>query len=134
MIKINFIRLLVSLALLAAVSSQAYAEQKVTVYAAASLTNAISDIAAQYEKAKGVKVVSSFAASSALAKQIENGAPADVFISADSKWMNYLQDKNKIDKASRHDLLGQPPGIDRTQRASRSKWQMDKVFRFCQGI
>ena len=97
---------LMQLALLAAVSSPAHAEQKVTVYAAASLTNAIGDIAAQYEKAKGVKVVSSFAASSALAKQIENGAPADVFISADSKWMNYLQDKNKLDKASRHDLLG----------------------------
>ncbi|HEY0267746.1 MAG TPA: molybdate ABC transporter substrate-binding protein, partial [Methyloradius sp.] len=51
-------------------------------------------------------VVNSFAASSALAKQIENGAPADIFMSADSKWMNYLQDKNLIDVSSRVNLLG----------------------------
>ena len=82
------------------------AGQKVTVFAAASLGNAVSEIAGLYEKEESIRVATSFASSSALAKQIENGAPADVFISADLKWMNYLQDKNKIDKTTRRNLLG----------------------------
>lgn len=86
-------------------TSQAWAEPKLTVYSAASLTNVLSEITANYEKAKNLKVVNSFAASSSLAKQIENGAPADIFISADNKWMNYLQDKKKIQSASRQSLL-----------------------------
>ena len=81
---------LVSL-LIASMTFAANAEDKVTVFAAASLTNALTEIGTQYEKQKDVKIVNSFAASSALAKQIENGAPADIYISADSKWMNYLQ-------------------------------------------
>jgi molybdate transport system substrate-binding protein len=131
--KTYFLRLLAALILISGMLPSAYAEQKITVFAAASLTNAISDIAAQYEKQKGVKVVNSFAASSALAKQIENGAPADVFISADSKWMNYLQDKNKIDKPSRHDLLGNhlvliaPKGLS-------FKVQMEKSFDFAKAF
>jgi molybdate transport system substrate-binding protein len=84
----------------------ARAENKITVFAAASLTNALTEISAQYEKNNSVKIAHSFAASSALAKQIENGAPADIFISADNKWMNYLQDKKLIDIATRKDLLG----------------------------
>ncbi|MES2180641.1 MAG: molybdate ABC transporter substrate-binding protein [Pseudomonadota bacterium] len=84
----------------------ANAEEKVTVFAAASLTNALTDIGAQYEKEKTTKIVHSFAASSTLAKQIENGAPADIFVSADTKWMNYLQDKKLIDTASRKEFLG----------------------------
>jgi len=91
---------------LLAFASWASAEQKVTVFAAASLTNAISEVAALYEKEAAAKVTTSFASSSALAKQIENGAPADVFMSADLKWMNYLQDKSKIDKGTRQNLLG----------------------------
>lgn len=83
-----------------------WAVDQVTVFAAASATNAIQDLAALYEKEQGVKVVASFAASSALAKQIEQGAPADVFISADLKWMAYLDDKDKIVKTSRRNLLG----------------------------
>ena len=71
----------------------AHAEQKITVFAAASLTNAISDIASEYEKDKQINIQTSFASSSTLAKQIEKGAPADIFISADTKWMNYLQEK-----------------------------------------
>ncbi|QSA96781.1 molybdate ABC transporter substrate-binding protein [Methylococcus sp. EFPC2] len=79
----------------------------VTVYAAASLTNALSDVAKKFEQEhKDVKVKLSFAASSALAKQVEQGAPADVYASADSKWMDYLDGKGKIDHASRTNLLG----------------------------
>ena len=84
----------------------AHAEDKVTVFAAASLTNALTEISAQYQAEKASKIVHSFAASSTLAKQIENGAPADIFISADTKWMNYLQDKNLINTASRKEFLG----------------------------
>lgn len=84
----------------------AWTAEPITVYAAASTTNAIQDIAARYEKEKGVKVTPSFAAASALAKQIEQGAPADVFVSADLKWMDYLEGKGKIVTASRRNLLG----------------------------
>jgi molybdate transport system substrate-binding protein len=86
--------------------ANSFAEEKLTVFAAASLTNALTEVDAQYENATGVKVIHSFAASSALAKQIENGAPADVYISADLKWMNYLQDKSLINKTTRKNLLG----------------------------
>lgn len=97
----NLLKILISLALLLN-SIGAYAEDKITVYAAASLTNALSEVSAQYSAAK---VVHAFAASSALAKQIENGAAADIFISADTKWMDYLQEKKRINNASRKDLL-----------------------------
>lgn len=81
-------------------------EGKVTVFAAASLTNAMQDIAKEYKKEKNVEVVSSFASSSTLARQIEAGAPADLFISADQKWMDYAAGKKSIDSASRTTLLG----------------------------
>lgn len=81
-------------------------EDKVTVFAAASLTNAMQDIAKEYKKEKNVDVVSSFASSSTLARQIEAGAPADLFISADQKWMDYAVEKKSIDTASRATLLG----------------------------
>lgn len=82
------------------------AEGKITVYAAASLTNALGEVSTQYERGKSITVAQSYAASSTLSKQIENGAPADVFISADTKWMDYLQDKKRINTASRTELLG----------------------------
>jgi molybdate transport system substrate-binding protein len=81
-------------------------ERTLTVFAAASMKNALDDVNAAYAKATGVKVVSSYAASSALAKQIEGGAPADVFVSADLKWMDYLQDKRAIRDGTRLNLLG----------------------------
>ena len=92
--------------MLLAIATLANAEDKVTVFAAASLTNALSEVSAQYEKTNATKIVHSFAASSTLAKQIEAGAPVDIFMSADAKWMNYLNDKKLIDPASRRDLLG----------------------------
>jgi hypothetical protein len=77
-----------------------------TVFAAASLKNALDDAVKRYETKTGRKVVVSYAASSALAKQIEAGAPADIFFSADLDWMDALQKKNLIDVASRRTLLG----------------------------
>ncbi len=88
------------------ISNVSKAQDKVTVFAAASLTNAISDIATQYEKDQSVQIQTSFSSSSTLAKQIEKGAPADIFVSADSKWMNYLQDKNLLKVDSKVNLLG----------------------------
>ena len=78
----------------------------VTVLAAASLTDALGQIDADFEKASGDKVKAAFGGSSALAKQLEKGAPADLFISADVPWMDYVAEKNLIDPASRTNLLG----------------------------
>ena len=78
----------------------------VTVFAAASTTDAVKQVADLYEKQTGAEVRLNFAASSTLARQIESGAPADVFLSADEKWMDYLADRGLIDPASRRDLLG----------------------------
>ncbi len=76
------------------------------VFAAASTKNAAEDVAAIYATEGKGKVAYSFASSADLAKQIENGAPAAIFISADQKWMDYLAERNLIVADSRHDLLG----------------------------
>lgn len=76
----------------------------VTVFAAASLKNALDEVGAEYAKGGG-EARFSYAASSAIARQIEQGAPADVYISADSDWMNYLAERRLIVPASRRDLL-----------------------------
>ncbi len=75
------------------------------VFAAASLKNALDDADVQYAKDTGRKVTVSFAGSSTLAKQIDAGAPADVFISADLDWMDYLEKRNLIRASSRADIL-----------------------------
>lgn len=72
------------------------------IYAAASLTNALQEIGQHYQKKN---LIFNFDATSKLAKQIEHGAPADLFFSADLEWMNYLQDKDRILESSRVDLL-----------------------------
>lgn len=77
----------------------------IKVYAAASLTNALTDIAKLYEQQTGNTVTPVFAASSTLAKQIEAGAPADVFFSADEKWMSYLSQKGRVDSNQINKLL-----------------------------
>jgi molybdate transport system substrate-binding protein len=81
-------------------------QQTITVFAAASTTNAVTDIAALYEADHPLKIRLSFASSSTLAKQIENGAPADIFLSANPKWMDYLAEKGMILTGTRRDLLG----------------------------
>ena len=82
------------------------AADAVTVFAAASLTNAITDVGNLFAGKGAGTVTPSFAASSTLARQIENGAPANLFISADEDWMNYLAAKRLIVPESRVDLLG----------------------------
>jgi molybdate transport system substrate-binding protein len=81
-------------------------DKSLTVFAAASMKNALDDIDAAYAAKTGVKIVASYAASSALAKQIEQGAPADVFVSADTDWMDYAAAKKAISEPTRVNLLG----------------------------
>ncbi|MBD2812115.1 molybdate ABC transporter substrate-binding protein [Xenorhabdus sp. Vera] len=90
----------------AALIGNVWATDKVTVFAAASLTNALDGISAQYKKDKQGNIVTLYASSSTLARQIEQGAPADIFISADQQWMNYATDKKLIAENTRHTLLG----------------------------
>jgi molybdate transport system substrate-binding protein len=80
--------------------------QELTVFAAASLTDAMKDIAAQWQQAGHPALRMSFASSSTLAQQIEHGAPANLFASADEKWADYLADKKLIVPDTRKDLLG----------------------------
>jgi molybdate transport system substrate-binding protein len=75
-----------------------------TVFAAASLKNALDDIGAKWRESGGGTMAASYASSSTLAKQIEQGAPADVYISADQQWMDYVDKKSLVEKP--HDLLG----------------------------
>ena len=82
------------------------AAEEVVVFAAASLKNALDDAAAVFAQHGGEKVAVSYAASSALAKQIESGAPADIFISADLDWMDWAQQRHLIKAETRETLLG----------------------------
>ncbi|MGO9050337.1 MAG: molybdate ABC transporter substrate-binding protein [Xanthobacteraceae bacterium] len=81
-------------------------DRSITVFAAASMKNALDEVDALFTKQKGIKVVASYAASSALMKQIEQGAPADVFLSADLDWMDYGAARNLIKNDTRESLLG----------------------------
>jgi molybdate transport system substrate-binding protein len=81
-------------------------DRSLTVFAAASMKNALDDIDAAYTARSGVRIVTSYAASSALAKQIEQGAPADIFASADTDWMDYAIARKNINEPTRVNLLG----------------------------
>jgi len=81
-------------------------ETALLVFDAASLTNVIDDLAKAFTDKTQVRVKSSPAASSALAKQIEAGAPADVFFSADLEWMDYLDQRKLLKPGTRHDVVG----------------------------
>ncbi|CNG57533.1 molybdate transporter periplasmic protein [Yersinia enterocolitica] len=114
-----------SAALLVAFSSSAMAAD-ITVFAAASLTNALQDIAAQYKKEKQVDVVASYASSSTLARQIEQGAPADLFISADQQWMDYAIDKQQMVANTRYTLLGNELVLIAPKDSKITKVEIDK--------
>ena len=93
--------------LLLILAAPAQAGGPVTVFAAASTTDAVQAVLTAFRKAHpGPHVRASFAASSTLAKQIARGAPADLYLSANVGWMDYLEDRGAIDPASRVDLLG----------------------------
>ncbi|WP_442582898.1 molybdate ABC transporter substrate-binding protein [Mesorhizobium sp. ASY16-5R] len=92
--------------LMLAATPAAFAAESLTVFAAASLKNALDNVNTACEADVGEKATISYAASSALAKQIEEGAPADVFISADLAWMKYLSDKKLTKADTEVQLLG----------------------------
>jgi molybdate transport system substrate-binding protein len=86
--------------------SAAAQQNSVTIFAAASMKNALDDANAAFSNATGIKVVASYDASSALIKQIKAGAPADIFVSADLQWMDYGVENKLIKDATRVNLLG----------------------------
>ncbi len=93
------------LALSASAGRTANAPPALVIFGAASLTNALQDIGAEYKRKTGQEASFSFAASSVLARQIEAGTRADVFFSADEDWADYLQARMLIDPHSRHDIV-----------------------------
>lgn len=98
------LRVIAAAACLAVLTATAGA-QNLTVLAAASLKNALDEVSLQYRPPQNRKILISYAASSALARQIENGAPAGIFISADRDWMDYVEKRGLIRAGSRVDLL-----------------------------
>jgi molybdate transport system substrate-binding protein len=103
----SWLALLTAAVLTAAGTVPAAAQGRdVLVFAAASLKNALDEIAAQWQRESGKKAAISYAASNTLIKQIEQGAPADIFISADLDWMDYGQQKGLIKPDTRSNLLG----------------------------
>ncbi len=97
--------LLIWLVGISPVSFAAQDEQKVTVFAAAGTTNAMTEAGDLFEKQKMGKVIFSFASASTLAKQIEQGAPADIFISANKEWMDYLDTRKLLEPGTRFNFL-----------------------------
>lgn len=94
------------LAILIAAAPSVARAADMTVFAAASLTDALNEINAAWTKDTTHSAAISYAASSELARQIEAGGPADLFISADTAWMDYLDRRNLIQRDTRRDLLG----------------------------
>lgn len=93
-------------AIMAVGAPGAEAQEKVTVFAAASLKNALDSVNAAWKAETGKEAIVSYESSGNLAKQIEGGAPADIFISADLKWMKYLSDKSLTKADTEVKLLG----------------------------
>ncbi len=101
-----FVRAFAAILIAMVVQPAAAQDKAITAFVAASMTNIVNDLNAIFTRNTGVKVTPSYAASSALAKQIEAGAPADVFISADIPWMDYVQERKLIKNGTRFDLAG----------------------------
>jgi molybdate transport system substrate-binding protein len=106
MLRRRFAGLMAAMWVLPWMAHSAAKPDSVTVFAAASLTEVLQELGSEYTKETGTKVDFSFAATSTLARQVESGAHADVFFSADQEWMDYLDQRGLIQKATRHNLLG----------------------------
>jgi molybdate transport system substrate-binding protein len=103
--KLIVLLLMVGIAVAARAPSAAEQDRPLIVFAAASLTDAVTEVSKAFTRETGIAVKTSFAASSVLAKQIESGAPATVFFTADEGWMNYVQSRNLLVPGSRRDVL-----------------------------
>ncbi len=127
---VNYVRIKCFLLFLfIAIIAHAGDEAKITLFAAASLTDALTEVALEYEKSHAISIQKSFASSATLAKQIEKGAPADIFIAADTKWMQYLSEKNLIQSGSKKNLLGNQLVLIAPKGKS-FKADMDATFNF----
>ncbi len=138
-ISFNHLRRAVLAALaVAALSSAAPAAQpsragEVLVFAAASTAEAVAAVSALYEMRGGAKARTVFAASSVLARQIANGAPAELFLSANRKWMDWLAARDRIVAASRRDLFGNRLVLV-VPRGSDLKFRIRPGFPLAQGL
>ncbi|HET9864513.1 MAG TPA: molybdate ABC transporter substrate-binding protein [Steroidobacteraceae bacterium] len=94
------------LAAIAPLHAEGAERRELLVFAAASLTDVLGEISRGFEQQGGLPVKLAFAASSVLARQVEAGGQAEVFISADPQWMDYLEERHLIDTATRRDLVG----------------------------
>jgi molybdate transport system substrate-binding protein len=131
MMRKPFIRLLLAALVLAvAGASQPSLSQQssLTVFAAASLKNALDDVNAAFSKRSGIKTVASYAATSALMRQIEEGAPADIFASADLEWMGYGLKKKLINPSTRINLLGNKLVLIAPKDSPITNVKLDKGF------
>lgn len=99
-------RLMLMILMLPGCAAGAWAQQAVVAFAAASLTDAMNQVVRVYGTKSGAGVKTAYAASSALARQIESGAQADLFFSADEEWMDYLEKRGLVEKATRVSRLG----------------------------
>lgn len=106
MLRRRFAALAAAAWLLPWVAQAASAPNSITVFAAASLTDVLQELGTAYTKEAGTKVEFSFASSSTLARQVESGAHADVFFSADQEWIDYLDQRALIQKTTRRNMLG----------------------------
>jgi molybdate transport system substrate-binding protein len=86
--------------------SAAAAAERTLVFAAASMKDAVEVLARRYSEESGHDIVVSVASSGILARQIEAGAPADIYLAADPAWMDYLTERDRIDSSSRENLVG----------------------------
>lgn len=107
--------------------------QNLTVLAAASLKDALDSVSAQFQRAQGHRVAASYFASSALARQIESGAPADIFISADLDWMDYVDQRKLLRAGTRSNLLRNrlvliAPAESRAQVDIKAGFALDKLL------
>lgn len=104
--RLKHIALAFGMVLTATAFTPAQAAERIIVFAAASLKNALDAVNDEWQRQTSKQATVSYAASSTLARQIDQGAPADIFISADLAWMDYLADRQLIDNNSRTSLLG----------------------------
>ncbi len=131
-----FRKIIVMLALLAAVfvCGPARAADDLLVFAAASTTDAVGELAKTFQEKTGAKVVCSFASSSTLAKQIEQGAPADVYISANVKWTDYLEKAGGIAEGTRINLLHNRLGLIASADSKLTKLNLTDQAEFVRAI
>ncbi|MBY4677795.1 molybdate ABC transporter substrate-binding protein [Marinobacterium sp. CAU 1594] len=107
------------------IASGARAEERIYLFAAASMSNALQTLAERYQRQQDVRIVGSFAASSALARQISQGAPADIYISANQRWMDYLEQQQQLAAGSRRTLLGNSLVLITPQHSTLEAFQID---------